>query len=77
MAITAKITEQGNGFPKAGDLVADGDGHLYRITDDNSGLIHTAGTGAGNYCYVDVEEADWDELEGGCDPFCCGVSVER
>ena len=64
--ITAKLIEQGNGFPEEGSYVADHDGDLYKVTKVDSS-IHVD-TPRGNYIWGELERANWDDcLE--CDVF--------
>ena len=57
------LTEMGNGFPSAGELIGhwvDGEPKLYRVED--GGSIQTAQWQA-NTCEVDAEPVDADDVE--------------
>jgi hypothetical protein len=55
---TARIIEQGNGFPEVGDYCS-GNGQLYEITEI-LGRIQTDDN-RGNYFLAEVEEADYSD----------------
>lgn len=70
MSITAKIIEQGNGFPSVGDILLHNDGRTFRIVETD-GRIHT-GDRRGNYIFAAVEETVSD-----AEPFEARVEIEE
>ena len=57
----ATIAERGNGFPSAGDLIADIEtSTIYRITRMGRIQIGASGSGAANYVHATVEAAELD-----------------
>lgn len=73
MSITAKIIEQGNGFPFAGDILWDNEGNVYRLVETD-GRIHT-GRAAGNFIYATLEAAD--DADDADAPFEARVEIEE
>lgn len=70
MSISAKIFEQGGGFPFAGDILWDNEGNVYRLVETD-GRIHT-GDRRGNYIFAAVEETVSD-----AEPFEARVEIEE
>lgn len=67
----AIIREGGNGLAGEGEYVVHGaSGQLYRIVSLGSRTHIDDRPGAGNYCYAEVEPADWDDCAEGDESTC-------
>ena len=64
MTHNGRVAELGNGWPKPGDYVPDGEGGLLRVLA--LGRIETGSRpGDPNWCWAQLEPADWDDCPEG------------